>query len=177
MDFLSSGYCLRALWRGVSARAKPERGGDRRAWKVIDEEPRSCRPQSHGLTNRSALRLRLRRRARLRPRALCPAVPTPLGLCPGRPSPPGRERPRKIILDYLFPFMVLCRRPLRRGAACAPGSRCGGEAVPRRALGGVRLGRPLRLQGCSEGRRKAPDGKSPKTSAPGHYEQGAPIGR
>ena len=37
--------------------------------------------------------------------------------------------------------------PLRRGAACAPGHAGGGEAVPRRALGGVRLGRPSRLQG------------------------------
>src|SRR4051812_41321475 len=37
--------------------------------------------------------------------------------------------------------------PFRRGAACAPGHAGGGEAVPRRARGGARLGRPPRLQG------------------------------
>ena len=52
-----------------------------------------------------------------------------------------------------------------------------GEAVPRRALGGVRLGRPPRLQGCSERLRKAPDEKARRHPPPGHYEPGAPIGR
>ena len=66
---------------------------------------------------------------------------------------------------------------LRRGAACAPGHAGGGEAVPRRALGGVRLGRPPRLQGCSERLRQEPDGKARRHPPPGHYEPGAPIGR
>src|SRR5215203_2872418 len=48
--------------------------------------------------------------------------------------------------------MLVCRRSPPARSRVRTGHAGGGEAIPRRALGGVRLGRPLRLQGCS-GRR------------------------
>ena len=51
------------------------------------------------------------------------------------------------------------------GAACAPVTSGGEEAVPRRVPGGTRLGRPTR---CSAG--ACPGAKTP---TPGHYEPGA----
>jgi hypothetical protein len=51
------------------------------------------------------------------------------------------------------------------GAAVITGSVGGGEAVPRRAPGGVRLGRPLRLQGlfpkARERRKERPEDAHP----------------
>jgi hypothetical protein len=55
------------------------------------------------------------------------------------------------------------------------------QAEGRRSRGGrsvaSRLGRPPRLQGCSERLRKTPDEKARRHPPPGHYEPGAPIGR
>ena len=90
------------------------------------------------------------------------------GFAPGRPSPPGRERPRKIILGLSIPIhRSSAAAPLRRGAACAPGS---GDAEGRRSRGGRSvasgLGRPLRLQGCSEGRRQGAGREEPEDIRP-----------
>jgi hypothetical protein len=58
------------------------------------------------------------------------------------------------------------------------GSRCGGEAVPRRALGGVPTRAAASTAGSfPEGAAKAPDGRARRHPPPGHYEPGAPIGR
>ena len=71
--------------------------------------------------------------------------------------------------------MVLCRRPpparsrvRTRGSGDAEGSVC-----PLRASGGVRLGRPLRLQGCSEGRRKGAGREEPEDIRPPATTTGA----
>ena len=70
---------------------------------------------------------------------------------------------------------------LRRGAACAPGHTGGGEAVPRRALGDVRLGRPPRLQGSSdrrlERRTGGPEDIRPPATTSRARPQGAKIPR
>src|SRR3954468_13193577 len=66
--------------------------------------------------------------------------------------------------------MVICRRSLWRGAACAPGHAGGGDAVPRRGAGGVRLGRPRDCRAVPKGSarrltRKPEDIRPPATTS------------
>ena len=85
---------------------------------------------------------------------------------------------QKIILDTVLVSCSCAATPLRRGSRVRTGSRCGGEAVPRRALGV----RPTRAAASTAGLlparlRKAPDGRARRKPPPGHYEPGAPTGR
>src|SRR3954452_10774291 len=64
-----------------------------------------------------------------------------------RSGPWRAESFEKIILDTVPVSYLSAGTPFRRGAACAPGHAGGGEAVPRRALGGGLLRRAAPLAG------------------------------